>query len=171
MFVDRPISKLFKIFSCFKNKISRNGLIGLFCRCKKIFLIIMKVSLARFVSIFNFFIKTSSFTATVPYSVLNTEILFLLWRSGLISSFFVEYNQIVVYLKYHDGHSAIKQIKFLPNLNKHLFAKRKYLEKTLSKQNITGFFVMSSPSGLVTSSESILFKSNFLGHIVLEIVI
>lgn len=106
--------------------------------------------------------------------VINTDltarILFLLYKNGVIRGFFVKNAFILVFLKYFLGKSLFRSISVVSRPGCRVFWSLRALSLLYYFDNFSGFFVISSPKGLITSNDS-LTGLHLSGEILLKVSI
>ena len=131
----------------------------------------MKIKLAYLISSINSGIRARAFSVETPYSSLNYEVLDLLLKQNLISSFLFQSNKFVVTLRYYNGQSVIKRLNLISQLKRHIYMDKSKLQNTTRSGNISGFYVVSTSSGLVTHFESLNLENNLGGEVILRVVL
>lgn len=104
---------------------------------------------------------------------LNIKFLFLLYKIGLIKSFYVLPNdtEILIYLKYKkNGTPLIHTLELVSTPGKREYWTLSLLSKNYRKHAISTFYIISTSKGLLTSNEALLFK-NISGEILCKIKI
>lgn len=92
----------------------------------------------------------------VSNSSFTLRVLVILYNNGVIRGFQVRRNYIVVLLKYFLGRSVFKEITIISKPGCRIFWRLGRLSLNYSYNNFSGFFVISSPKGLITSNDSLL---------------
>lgn len=103
-------------------------------------------------------------------SSFTLRVLVVLYNNGVIRGFNVRRNYIIVLLKYYLGKSAFKQITVVSKPGCRIFWRLGRLSLNYSYNNFSGFFLISSPKGLITSSDSLL-GLRLTGEILLRVSI
>jgi len=99
---------------------------------------------------------------------ISKRIVNILYRQGIINSFFVRDDKILVVLKYIRSKPFIKNIKVMSTPGKRIYWKLPKLSKYYNANTLNSFFIISTPNGLLTSSECLLAKRTG-GEIILKI--
>jgi len=131
----------------------------------------MKIRLAYLISAINSGLLNKSFSVDVPYSSLNYEVLSLLLRQNLIVSFTFKNGKFEVVLKYYQGRGVIKKLNLISKLKRYIYMNKSTLQNKTRSGNISGFFVLSTPNGLVTHFESLNLEDNLGGEVILKVVL
>lgn len=103
-------------------------------------------------------------------SSFNLRILVLLYTNGVVRGFHVRSNYILVLLKYCLGRPCFKQITVISRPGCRIFWSLGYLSLIYNYNNFSGFFVISSPKGLITSNDALL-SLRLTGEILLKVSI
>jgi ribosomal protein S8 len=100
------------------------------------------------------------------------KFLYLLQKIGLIRGFFflLDENNILVYLKYHNGVGCIYDINVISKPSKRIYWTLSFLSKNYRRQDFSTIYIISTSKGLVTHNDVILSK-NFSGEIICKIKI
>lgn len=104
---------------------------------------------------------------------LTLNFLYLLYKIGLIKSFYVLSNNlnILVYLKYKkNGSPLIHSIDLISKPGKRVYWTLTTLSKNYRKHSLSSFYIISTSKGLITSNEALLYK-NISGEILCKIKI
>ncbi len=131
----------------------------------------MKIKLAYLISAINSGILSRSFSVEVPYSTLNYEVLNLLLKQNLINNFIFKNSKFEVFLRYYHGKGVMKRINLISKLKRHVYMNKSNLSNKTRTGNISGFFVLSTPNGLVTHFESLNLDDNLGGEVLLKITL
>ncbi|MDP3137257.1 MAG: 30S ribosomal protein S8 [Burkholderiaceae bacterium] len=131
----------------------------------------MKIKLAHLISAINNGVLSKSFSVDVPYSSLNYEVLDLLLKQNLIVGFTFFGTKFTVVLKYLRGTGAIRKLHLISKLKRQLFMTKPVLQNKTRSGNVSGFFVISTPNGLVTHFESLNLNDNFGGEVILHVLL
>jgi len=83
------------------------------------------------------------------YSKKNINILNILIKEGFIKNYIIEEKKIIIFLKYKNNKSIIKEIIYIKNKEKNIYIKNKDLYKIKSK-----FFLLSTTKGILTVMEA-----------------
>lgn len=131
----------------------------------------MKIKLAYLISSINSGLSSRSFSVEVPYSSLNYEVLSLLLNQNLIGGFSFRNNKFEVVLRYYQGRGVMKRINLISKLKRHIYMNKSNLQNKTRSGNISGFYVLSTPNGLVTHFESLSLDDNLGGEVLLKITL
>lgn len=131
----------------------------------------MKIRLAYLISSINSGILNKSFSVEVPYSSLNFEVLDLLLKQNLINNFVFKNGKFEVFLRYFQGKGVMKRINLISRLKRFIYMNKSILKNTTRSGNISGFYVISTPQGLVTHFESLNLEDNLGGEVLLKITL
>lgn len=131
----------------------------------------MKIKLAYLISAINSGLLNKSFSVEVPYSSLNYEVLSLLLRQNLIVSFNFKNGKFEVFLKYYRGRGVIRKLNLISKLKRYIYMNKSTLQNKTRSGNISGFFVLSTPTGLITHFESLNLEDNLGGEVILKVVL
>lgn len=105
----------------------------------------------------------------VTYTDYNIKVLTVLYRQGAISSFNILNNEnILVTLKYINGKPLIKDIKLISTPGRRIYWTLRKLSLKYNKNSLSGFYIISTPYGLMTETECLLSK-RISGEILLKI--
>jgi len=130
----------------------------------------MKIKLAYLISSINIGLRSKAFSVEVPYSSLNYEILELLLRHNLIGGFSFHSTKFTVILRYYKGQAVLKRLNLISRLKRHIYMDKSTLQNTTRSGNISGFYILSTPNGLVTHFESLNLEHNLAGEVILKVV-
>ena len=106
---------------------------------------------------------------TINYTQLTMDIIKLLYKEGVIRLYIFKDNKLLVYFKYFKGCHLFK-FKILSKPSKRVYWSLNNLSLRYSKENFSGFFIISTPTGLFTSNDCLLYK-HLSGEILLKIFI
>lgn len=122
-------------------------------------------------------IKVAYRSHHVSVKVVKTKLilnfLFLLYKMGLIKSFYVlpDNRNILVYLKYKkNGTPLIHSLDLISKPSKRVYWSLTTLSKNYRKHAFATFYVISTSRGLITCNEALLFK-NVSGEVLCRIKI
>lgn len=131
----------------------------------------MKIKLAYLISSINSGILNRSFSVEVPYSSLNYDVLSLLLNQNLINGFIFKNNKFEVFLRYFRGKGVMKRLNLISKLKRQVYMNKSLLQNKTRSGNISGFFVLSTPNGLVTHFESLNLDDNLGGEVILKVTL
>lgn len=131
----------------------------------------MKIRLAYLISAVNSGVLNKSFSVSVPYSSLNYEVLTLLLRQNLITGFSFKNGKFDVVLKYYQGRGVIRKLNLVSKLKRYIYMNKSILQNKTRSGNISGFYVLSTPNGLVTHFESLNLEDNLGGEVILKVIL
>lgn len=103
-------------------------------------------------------------------SDLSLRVLQVLYTNGVIRGFSVRSGFIVVFLKYFLGLPAFKSITVISKPGCRVYWRLGRLSLVYNYSNFSGFFIISSPKGLLTSNDSLL-GLRLTGEILLQVSI
>lgn len=93
--------------------------------------------------------------------VLNTKlsrnVLCILYKNGLIIRFFIELEYIYVFLKYHQN-ECVCNLKVISKPSKRVYVNLHKLSLLYNNNSFSGFYILSTSKGLITSNDCLLFK-------------
>lgn len=101
------------------------------------------------------------------------KFLYLLYKIGLIKSFFIKFNEnhIIIYLKYKkNGLPLIYSMDLVSKPSKRVYWNLTMLSKHYRTHSIGHFYIISTSRGLLTSNEALL-KENVSGEVLCKIKI
>lgn len=105
----------------------------------------------------------------VNYSKLIINIIKILYKEGVIRLFIFKNDKIFVYFKYFKGRNIFK-FKIISKPSKRVFWSLHKLSLNYSKENFSGFYMISTSLGLFTSNECLLYR-HLSGEILFKIYI
>lgn len=126
--------------------------------------------LADLVSRLNVSSRRHLYSVRVANSSFTLRVLVILYNNGVIRGFQVRKNYIVVLLKYFLGKSAFTRITVISKPGCRVFWRLGRLSLKYNYNNFSGFFVISSPKGLITSNDSLL-GLRLTGEVLLQVSI
>lgn len=97
-------------------------------------------------------------TVIVIYNLYILRLLFTFYKEGIIEGFRVYNNQILVFLKYNPLNLKFlfKGIKLISTPGRRQYWTLKKLNKVYSYSNFSGFFLINSSAGIITSADALL---------------
>jgi len=116
--------------------------------------------------------KTHLFSIKVLKNNLTINFLYLLYKLGLIRSFFILQNQseVLVYLKYINKRPLIFDIKVISKPSKRVYWNLTVLSNNYKRHSLSTIYIVSTSKGLITSNDAIL-KDFVSGEILCKIKI
>jgi ribosomal protein S8 len=90
-------------------------------------------------------------------SKITFDIIHLLYKEGVIRLYILKKTKILVFFKYFKGCNLFK-FKIISKPSKRIYMSLNKLSLNFSKNNFSGFFVISTPNGLMTSNTCLLYK-------------
>lgn len=100
-----------------------------------------------------------------------TRLLHLLYKQGVIRTYQITKNgQILVYYKYWRSQPICKKLILISKPSKRIYNNLTKLSKNYNNNNFSGFYIISSPKGLVTS-EYCLLNGRMGGEILIKVEI
>lgn len=103
-------------------------------------------------------------------SDLCLRVLQVLYSNGVIRGFTVRSSYILVFLKYYLGEPAFKEITVISKPGCRIFWRLGRLRLFYNHRNFSGFFILSSSRGLLTSNDSLL-GFRLTGEVLLKVSI
>lgn len=94
---------------------------------------------------------------TVNYSKVIIRITKLLYKEGVIRLYILKNTKIFIYFKYFKGCNLFK-FKVISKPGKRVYWSLRNLSLKYNKENFSGFFIISTPNGLFTSNECLLYR-------------
>jgi len=94
---------------------------------------------------------------TVNYSKIIINIIKLLYKEGVIRLYILKDTKIFIYFKYFKGCNLFK-FKIISKPSKRVYWSLRNLSLKYNKENFSGFFIISTPLGLLTSNECLLYR-------------
>lgn len=116
--------------------------------------------------------KAHLISVKVLKNKLSINLLFLLYKLGLIKSFFILTNQkeILIYLKYINKKPLIHKIEVVSKPSKRVYLNLISLSKYYRKHSNSIIWIISTSKGLITSNDAIL-KDFISGEVLCKIKI
>lgn len=127
-------------------------------------------SIASMVSQLNVAARMHLENVKVVNTDLSMRILFLLYKNGVIRGFFVKSTYILVFLKYSLGKSLFRDISIVSRPGCRVFWNLRLLSLIYNFNSFSGFYIISSPKGLITSSDSLI-GLHLSGEVLLKVSI
>jgi len=103
-------------------------------------------------------------------SKLVINFLYLLYKIGLIRSFFILNNEksILVYLKYKNNKPIIYSMNIISKPSRRVYWTLNMLSHNYRKYSFSTFYIISTSKGLITSNEA-LFQKNMSGEVLCKV--
>ena len=103
-------------------------------------------------------------------SKLVINFLYLLYKIGLIRSFFILNNEksILVYLKYKNNKPIIYSMNIISKPSRRVYWTLNMLSYNYRKYSFSTFYIISTSKGLITSNEA-LFQKNMSGEVLCKV--
>jgi ribosomal protein S8 len=106
---------------------------------------------------------------TVNYTKLTIDIIKLLYKEGVIRLYMLKGTKILIFFKYFRGCHLFK-FKIVSKASKRSYWSLNKLSLNYSKENFSGFYIISTSMGLFSSNECLLYK-HLSGEILFKIYI
>lgn len=106
----------------------------------------------------------------VSFTVLTLSVLNVFLKNGIINGLAVQDKYVTVYLKYYRHKPVFKEIVLVSRPSKRVYWTLSFLNLRYSTSNFSGFYVVSTSKGLLTSHDCIL-GLNVSGEVLLKVVI
>lgn len=90
-------------------------------------------------------------------SKITFDVIHLLYKEGIIRLYILKNTKIIVFFKYFRGCHLFK-FKIISKPSNRIYLSLNKLSLIFSKNNFSGFYVISTPNGLMTSSNCLLYK-------------
>lgn len=126
--------------------------------------------LASLISKLNFASKRKLSYIFVSFTRFNFLILKILQDEGVINGLSVRNEKIMVYLKYVKNKSVFRSLNVVSRPGKRVFSNLTRLQRYQRSFYLSGFYVISTPKGLLSSSQS-LFMFEHVGEVLLKVVL
>lgn len=94
---------------------------------------------------------------SISYTKLTIDIIKLLYKEGVIRLYILKGTKILVYFKYFKGCHLFK-FKVVSKPSKRIYWSLNKLSLNYSKENFSGFLVISTPNSIITSNDCLLYK-------------
>lgn len=106
----------------------------------------------------------------LSFTVLTLSVLNVFLKNGIINGLAVQDKYVTVYLKYYRHKPVFKEIVLVSRPSKRVYWTLSFLNLRYSTSNFSGFYVVSTSKGLLTSHDCIL-GLNVSGEVLLKVVI
>ena len=98
---------------------------------------------------------------------LNLNIIRILYNQGAIRTFIIKYNRILIYYKFY-LRKMIMKLSLISKPSDRNFLTLKKLANLYNKNNFSGFYIISTQKGLL-SSTSCLLKEHIGGELLIKV--
>jgi len=107
----------------------------------------------------------------VPYNKMAFDIIKILYKEGLIKLFIIQKKEqsIRIYFKYYNNLPMLKY-KIISKPSKRVYWDLSKLSTIYNNSNFIGFYIISTPYGLLTSHECLLHR-HISGEVLIKIYI
>ena len=112
--------------------------------------------LATLVALLNLGILRKLRYTKIPHTHVNLRIIKILYKMGILRTFIIKGDVLWVYFKYNKGQSIVRKFSLISTPGKRCYWSLRELCLYTSKHNFAGFFILSTPKGLVTSNYALL---------------
>lgn len=126
--------------------------------------------LASFITTLNIGMIRKLRFVKVARSHIGLRLLRLFYQVGIIRTYRVKGDYISVYFKYYFGRSAFRTISIVSTPGNRCYVTLNELSKHYNYRNFSGFYVLTTPMGLVTSDYCLL-TGKVSGEVLLKIEI
>ena len=106
----------------------------------------------------------------VTYHKFSISILKILWRNGVINGFLVSDGLILVFLKYYQLKPVFRELILISRPGRRVFWTLAFLSNKYVASNFSGFYIISTSRGLVTSNDCLL-GLHLTGEVILRVVV
>jgi ribosomal protein S8 len=103
----------------------------------------------------------------VNYNITSLNIIKILYNQGALRTYLVKNDKILIYFKYYLKKIAIK-IKIISKPGNKIFMSLNNLSYYYNNNNFSGFLIISTQKGLITSTNCLL-KEHKAGEILLKV--
>jgi ribosomal protein S8 len=126
--------------------------------------------LADFISRFRLGSKRHYRSLFVRYNTLNLDILTLFYNNGVIRGFYCHQDgRIEVFLKYKLSQPVLRKIELITRPGARQRWSLAYMSKRYNLTNFSGFYVVSTSSGIYTSQECMIKRIS--GEVLFKVII
>lgn len=123
---------------------------------------------SEMVSSINVAIKAHFSTVLVPRSNFVLQISNILYQNGFIRGFSIQPNNVLLHLKYQNSKSVISSLKVVSKSGKRTYWRLNKLNMSYNYNTFAGTYIVSTPKGLLTSTECLLLNQ-ISGEIILKV--
>lgn len=124
--------------------------------------------IAAFVSMINLGMIRKLRFIEMPRTIIAIRLLRILYREGVIRTFVVRYGYISVYFKYVDSKLLCTKLELVSRPSKPCHWNLTDLAKKFNKHNFTGFYIISTTRGFITSDYCLL-QGHLSGKILIKV--
>ena len=103
----------------------------------------------------------------IPVNDYHLLLLAILYKHGVIRTYMIVKDQIYIYFKYYVG-KILFRFKLVSKPSKRIYWNLNQLSLNYSKSNFCGFYIISTPKGLLTSHDCLLFE-HISGEVLLKV--
>jgi ribosomal protein S8 len=128
----------------------------------------MTHTLSNFVVILNKGARRRLIYAPLPKFKLGIEIISLLYKLGIIRGFSLSDEKINVFYKYYLSSTTFYKVEVVSTPGHKVYWRLGFLSKKYKKSSFAGFYIISTPFGLLTSTECLLYK-RISGEVILKV--
>jgi ribosomal protein S8 len=127
-------------------------------------------ALADLIARLNISSKKRLVSVRVSFTKFSLSVLHIFLKNGIINGLTIENNYITVYLKYYKLKPVFRELIIVSRPGKRVFWTLSFLSLKYSVSNFSGFYIISTSKGLLTSNDCLL-GLNVSGEIILKISI
>ena len=125
-------------------------------------------ALADLVARLNISSKNRLVSVRVGFTKFSLNVLRVFLKNGVINGLAIEHDYITVFLKYYKLKPVFREIKIISRPGKRVFWTLGFLSLKYNVTNFSGFYIISTSKGLLTSNDCLL-GLNVSGEIILKI--
>jgi ribosomal protein S8 len=103
----------------------------------------------------------------VDFSEISLNIIKILYNQGVIRTYIIKHNKILIFFKYYLKKIAMK-ITIISKPGNRIFMSIKKLSYYYNNNNFSGFLIIATQKGLITSTTCLL-KEHIAGEVLLKI--
>lgn len=112
--------------------------------------------IADFVSNLNLGILRKLRFIKIVKTNIGIRLLTILYKQGIIRTFVIKNDHILVYFKYYRGQSLCRKLELISKPSRRAYFNLGTLNKYYNNNNFSGFLIVSSQQGLVTTDYCLL---------------
>jgi len=127
-------------------------------------------ALADLIARLNISSKKRLVSVRVVFTKFSLNVLHIFLKNGIINGLTIENNYITVYLKYYMLKPVFREITIVSRPGKRVYWTLNFLSLKYNIANFSGFYVISTSKGLLTSNDCLL-GLNASGEIMLKVSI